>query len=251
MNIPIKLKSGLKSMDYVSLQETQKQIREYFVKNQNELNIAGILKHSYMNCPDFYALISAVICDLSICDSWVDVYNQYKSSFNSNQTLYDASGNVINTVFTLCDYSDDYDPKNKIVCMCGHNCCPENMSIITNKFTNLNVLIACDCLEKTGIINSYNFKNKIKKNDSYAKILYKKELEKQKMSNRINRWEKFVLKTIELNNDKRKCEECGVLSIAKTEPEWKKKCLSCYRTKPVGVCLLIKEKPYKCKLLKQ
>jgi hypothetical protein len=238
MNIPEELKNNLKTMDYNCLQETQQKLREYFVTHQNEFNIAGVLKHSYVNCSDFYALICSVTCDLSICETWKDVYNQYKSSLHHKETLYDASNNLLYRDFTLCNYDDDYDPKQKIVCMCGHNCCPENMSIITNKYTGLNALIACDCLEKTGIITSYEFKKKIKKNDGYAKILVKKELEKQKMNNKIYRWEKLVSKCVELQ-DKRICEECGILSIEKTAPIWKKKCLSCHYKKNTGVCLLI------------
>lgn len=238
MNIPVELTRNLKSFDYLSLQDAQKQLREYFVSHQNEFNIAGRLTHSYECCPDFYALLSAVTADLSMCESWDDVYNQFVSSLKQSETLYDASNNSLSGHFSLCDYGDDYDSKVKIVCMCSHLCCPENMSIITNRYTGLNVLIACDCLEKTGIISSYEFKKKVKKNDAYAKILVKKELEKQKLKNNFYKWEKIVSHCLEKNTTHRKCEECNVLCILKNEPIWKKKCLNCHYKPQIGVCLL-------------
>jgi hypothetical protein len=238
MKIPTEIKKNLTSMDYITLQETQKQVREYFVTHQNEFNIAGRLKKASECCPDYYALLSAVVADLSICESWDDVYTQFVSSLHQSDTLYDASNNYMCKDFTLCTYEDDYAPKIKIVCMCSHWCCPENMSIITNYNTGLNALIACDCLEKTGIISSYEFKKKIKRSDAYAKILVKKEIEKKNRSNYMNRWENIVLKYLDKNESSRKCIECGILSILKTEPAWKKKCTNCYYVKPTGVCLL-------------
>jgi hypothetical protein len=234
MNIPVDLIEQLKTFDYVSLQDTQMKLREYFVFHQNEFNIAGRLTLSYECCPDFYALISAVIADLSMCETWNNVYDQFVSSLKQDETLFDASYNN----FKLCDYGDNYNEKEKIICMCSHLCCPENMSIITNRYTGLNALIACDCLEKTGIINSYHFKKKVKKNDCYSKIIVKKELEKQKLKNKIYKWEKMVSQCLEKNTTHRKCAECGVLSILKNEPLWKKKCYNCYCNPQTGVCLL-------------
>ena len=183
MNIPSRIMSNLKSDNYETLQETQKQIREYLVNHQREFNIAGILKHSYECCPDFYALLSAVTSDLSKCYTWDDVYNQFFSSLSQTSTLYDSSNNTLSSDFRLCNYGDDVNANIKITCMCSHLCSPENISIITNRYTELNCLIACDCLEKTGIINSYNFKKKVKQNDAYAKILLEKIIEKQKKIN--------------------------------------------------------------------
>ena len=232
MNMPTEMKRNLESMDYLTLQEAQKEIRDYFLTHQNEFNIAGRLTESNHSCPDYYALLSAVTSDLSICESWDDVYKQFVSSFYHEETLNGGNSN-----FSLCNYGDDYDHTKEITCMCRHLCSPENMSIVSNDYTGFNALIACDCLEKTGIISSYQFKKKIKQSDCYAKILVKKEIEKQKQKNYINKWEKLVSMCLEKNETSRKCIECGILSIFKTEPHWKKKCLNCY-IKPVGVCLL-------------
>lgn len=240
MNIPQRLLNQLRCEDYVHLQDTQEEIREYFRNHQGEFNVAGILKNSYENCPDYYALLSAVTADLSVCETWQDVYNQFTSSFKYNEQLnnmYDASGS-----FIFCDFPDDYNELIKITCMCSHKCCPENMSIITNNYTGLNNLIACDCLEKTGIISSYQFKKKRLQNDAYAKIIVKKEEAKNKKKNIYDLFEKIVSEYTNKINTFRKCQHCNVLNILKEEPSWKKICKNCYIQKnqkiPKGVCLL-------------
>lgn len=240
MNIPKGLLDALRSIDYMCLQDAQEDIREYFRKHQREFNIAGILKNSYENCPDYYALLSAVTADLSACESWTDVYEQFTSSFRYNDQLnnmYDASGSII-----FCDFQEDYNELIKITCMCSHRCCPENMSIITNKYTGLNNLIACDCLEKTGIISSYQFKKKRLQNDAYAKIIVKKEEAKMKKKNIYELFENIVSKYTNKIITHRKCQQCNVLNILKDDPAWKKICKNCYIQKnekiPRGVCLL-------------
>jgi len=238
MNISSELKDGLKSMNYLTLEKTQKELREYFVLHQQELNIAGVLTLHYTSCPDFYALICAVTSDLSKCESWDDVCKQFFTSlvFKQKETLNEAS----NDLFTFCDYDNvNINSRMQIQCMCSHSCKPENMSIVTNHFTHLNALIACDCLEKTGIINTYEFKKKVKQSDAYAKILVKKAEENQKMKDIVYRWEALVSKLISQNETHRKCMDCDMLSILKTEPDWKKKCLKCYIAgKHIGVCLI-------------
>jgi hypothetical protein len=101
------------------------------------------------------------------------------------------------------------------------------------------LLIACDCLAKTGITSSYEFKKKTKQNDGYAKIIFRRQLEKEKRKNVVYRWEQIVSTYLDKRDKFRKCVECDVLSILKTDPDWKKKCVECYYNKTqIGKCLL-------------
>lgn len=230
--------NSLKNDDYLMLQDTQYRIRDYFVLHQNELNIAGILKHHYICCPDFFALLCAVISDINSCENWDDVWLQLTKSNKENQTLYDSSGNL----FEYVNYEEDLNTKIIIKCMCSHLCCPENMSIITNTYTNLRVLIACDCLEKTGIISSYEFKKKSKLNDTYEKIMFNKANAKLKKQSYDIKWINVVKKYIETKNKYRFCDGCGILNINKNENSYIKKCKQCYINnknilKP-GICYL-------------
>jgi hypothetical protein len=60
----------LKSYDYIILQESQLFIREYFRINQKELNIKGRLTKGLESCPDYFALLCAVVSDLTKCQNW-------------------------------------------------------------------------------------------------------------------------------------------------------------------------------------
>lgn len=217
------VKFSLKS--YLLLIQAQAVARQYFYDHQQELNIAGRLTNSSESMPDYYALMRALIVDLELCDSWEDV---------SKQILFQSKWTYCNFSFT-----DKYDtPVDNIQCACSHVCCPENMSILENSLTNMHLLIACDCLTKTGITTAYEFKKKRKDNDVYAKIIYNKTLQKQTTQNVTKKWEQLVVKYINVKQTKRLCNTCGVYTINILEPLWKVKCVACYLGKPVGVCFL-------------
>ena len=226
LNMPNDLKNRLLMDNYVDIQPAQQEIRDYFVKNQSEINIKGRLTFKYDSCPDFYALLSASIADLSICNNWDDVFLQFKQSNYKQHHLQ------------LINYPKNISYKDVMTCMCSHKCSPENMSVVTNKFTGLNVLIACDCLEKTGIISSYEFKKKVRKNDRYAKFIVEKAYEKERQKNVDYRWKKLISNYIEKIETHRRCNRCEKLAIEKSKPEWFKDCVNCYNNKMVGVCLL-------------
>lgn len=155
--------------DYDVLQDAQKFIRNYYFINQQEINIAGRLTKQYESCPDYFALLCAVVADLTKCENWEDVWKQYAFSFDENNRYSE-------NIFEFVNYDPNFDVKQHVFCMCSHWCCAENMSIITNRNTKFKLLIACDCLEKTGIISSYEFKKKARLHDRYAKIIYDKEM---------------------------------------------------------------------------
>ena len=207
---------------YLLLIEAQAVARQYFYDHQQELNIAGRLTNSSGSMPDYYALMRALIVDLELCNSWEDVTKQilFKSTWN------------------YCNFNSTDEYVDNIQCACSHFCCPENMSILENSLTNMHLLIACDCLTKTGITTAYEFKKKRKDNDAYAKIIYNKTLQKQTKQSVTKKWEQLVIKCINVKQTKRLCNACGVYSIDIKEPLWKVKCVACYLAKPVGVCFL-------------
>ncbi len=216
----------LKSYDTTLLQECQEKIRNYFLIHQHEFNVAGKLTNHYQSMPDYYALLCANICDLTMCESWDDVIKQFR---------HESENYVWDNILTLCNYTEGQVSK-ECICMCSHNCCPENMGIVNNRYTGLNAFIACDCIEKTGIINSYQFKKKARKNETYAKIILEKQKKREEEKVRINKWETLVTTYLNKKNNYRKCIECGTLSILITEPTWKKKCIHCFHQ--IGVCLI-------------
>lgn len=214
----------LTSFNHDVLQDAQIEIRDYFFKHQNELNIAGRLTKTYESCSDYFALLCANVCDLSKCESWDDVFEQFRF-----------------TEISFCNFGDD-PSMNSLICMCSHFCKPFNMSIFCNKHTNYNALIACDCLTKTGIMNKNEFKKKSKKNESYAKLMYKFEVEKNKKKSSVEKWESMVKKYVDAKENYRCCSKCGVRNIHESQGNYVTMCKPCYSdsisTLQKGTCYL-------------
>jgi hypothetical protein len=208
-------------MSYCVLEGVQEEIRTYFIQHQKEFNIIKMDKEGdrvipLNRKPDFFALLCATVADLSLCKNWKDVYNQLND------------GKVKSENYKFCDYGDgEIAELDALQCMCSHYCCPENMSIITNPYTGLNAFIACDCLQKTGIISSYQFKKNAQLNSSYKKMIKRRE--------KKNKCKKCIE---EMKKKCRECAQCGTFNILKTEPAWKKKCLLCHTGTGTGKCLL-------------
>jgi hypothetical protein len=205
--------------NYLGLMEAQWVARKYFYEHQKELNIAGKLinekeRKGYLSMPDYYALMRALIVDLDLCNNWEDVTGQI----------------LLKSTWNYCNFNPDEEYVDKIQCACSQLCCPENMSILHNELTNMNLLIACVCLTKTGITTQYEFYKKRKENDTYAKMIYDK---KQKSKKPNKEKENHTIK-----QTKRLCDTCGLNNINITEPSWKRTCGSCYFSKPIGVCFL-------------
>jgi hypothetical protein len=217
----------LKSYDYDMLQEAQLFIREYFLVNQKEINIAGRLTKKPESCPDYFALLCAVVSDLTKCENWREVWQQY-----------------VTGVYKYAQYPVVFDIEEKVLCMCSHLCKAENMAIIPNQYTNLNLYIACDCIAKTGIINSYEFKKKAKMNDRYAEIMVKREYLKKVKKSLEQKWSNIVNLYTEKIKTHKRCLDCTELKIEKGS--FKTRCYICYenyqiknnKKPPKGVCFL-------------
>ena len=225
--------------DYDVLQDAQKFIRNYYFINQQEINIAGRLTKQYESCPEYFSLLCATVADLTKCENWNDIWKQYTFTFDENNR-YSKIGNM----YEFVNYDPKFDVKQSVICMCYHWCCAENMSIITNRNTKFKLLIACDCLEKTGIISSYEFKKKARLNDRYAKIIYDKEIIKQTKLSLQEKWVNLVNTYIEKIKDYKCCCDCKQLIIEKGS--FKTRCSPCHhkeKTKDIKPkCLLVFKK---------
>lgn len=221
-NMPTHLIDDLADISYCKLHIGQERIRKYFIEHENELTMKGHLaEYHNSSFGDFFALLCATIADLSQCKSWKDVYEQFS----------EARDDAIKENLQFCEYGEgDVADMEDLNCMCSHHCHPENMAIITNPHTGLNAFVACDCIDKLHIINSYQFKKLAKLNKSYKKMIERREkvnLQKKEMKEKIEKY--------------RKCVQCGQLTILKNDPTWKKKCVKCYLGVGTGVCLLLKK----------
>ena len=118
---------------------TQAHLRNYFKNNKN-YNVSG--KSENLKMPDYFALGICMICNIINCKSFEDVFN--KDDF------------IISDVSTSENYYDEKDdepistPTN---CMCSQSMSGENSFIMTNLTTGRSIMVGCDCILKTDIIN--------------------------------------------------------------------------------------------------
>ena len=95
--------------------------------------------------PDYFAVVVATASDLSKCNSWYDVGQQFVESATKG--------------ITYCANPEDFESKrHDYACLCSHWCSRKSLSIILNKHTDLSILVACDCITKTGIVTKSQFK---------------------------------------------------------------------------------------------
>lgn len=211
--------SNMKKNDYKSVLDGQENARKWFMENQFLLNIENnrkLTKASY-NYPNFYALLCANVCDLNRCRTWEDVSLQIAE-------LHSKSDNI------FCDFDEDV---YNIHCSCGHIVCPDHTAMI--KINNMNIIIACDCLEKTGIMSKAEFK-RLDKPECYN-LLHEARLKRNAERLRLR---KIRLAREARESSHRQCLLCKEYMIPNDKPEYFKYCGSCYhnRGRQFGVCLL-------------
>lgn len=231
-NIKQKYPNIMTSFMYEDLLEDQEKLRLILLENQNEIDICGYINTKSQSMPDYFAFICAYINDLSNCNNWNDITNVMIDTHINNST----DGSLNNILFP--EYDDDIDcSKKQVQCCCSQNCYPDSLTILSNPITNLNLLIACSCITKTGIVNNYKTLEKLKPK-SFQNMVSKRNMKKKQSRKMIHNFEKFTIALL----TNRKCKECHKYNIKVNEKEHIKLCKSCYFysiNPPVGKCLLL------------
>jgi hypothetical protein len=250
------LRNGSTSDENIEMiNKAQMDIREWLVRNQWRIHMNSYLSRDIKSFqhPDYYALLNALAADLDQCESWEDVYKQIDEAIKNNSANLSQTMSFLN----LGDFDEAKEFQYK--CLCGHCCKNENLALIRNPFTGLHLLVACDCITKTGIISKYEFKKRAEQNHSFY-ITQKKRAKLQKAAQqklaewayRYSFW-KMIHTMIKIGREysdrkktHRSCLSCGKLNIEKTKPKKNIDCVPCWITKqPVtvksGVCLLLKK----------
>lgn len=153
---------------YTQLQE---RLREYIDNNQN-YNISG--KSKKLNLPDYFAYGICMISNINDCKSFKDVFNKRDdfeiTDISTSENYHEKDDDVMAT------YTN---------CMCSHSICSENSFVITNLKTSRSIMVGCECVKKTDILNIEKLKKLMKeknrkKREKLKRInLTKKQLEKQ------------------------------------------------------------------------
>jgi len=190
---------------YTQLQE---RLREYIDTNQN-YNVSG--KSKKLNLSDYFAYGICMISNINDCKSFKDVFNK-RDDFE------------INDISTTENYheQDDDVMATYTNCMCSHSMCSENSYVITNLKTRRSIMVGCNCIQKTDIINIEELKKLIntknRKKQERAKrikltkqkkqeeeerllnIIRKTELDKIKRRDLLIKWKGLVIKSVKHNN---------------------------------------------------
>ncbi len=176
--------SWLYLQDMDKILPLQEELREYIVENQDLFEIQyGKIDFTSNSHPDFFAiLICVIIPDLENYSNFNEILHESKKGL-WDINLYSSE--------TQAEGFESY-VANHFKCACNHWCSPENLYIIYNFQSKQNILIGCDCAEKTGFIEPEQIKRikaRREENPKYKKFMeiterkneqkYKEDVEKQ------------------------------------------------------------------------
>jgi len=191
--------SSVRDYNVDSILTSQQVIRDWF---KNRVNIRPGVRGQ----PDYYAILNAVICDIERCTSWNDVFKQVEESHKTNISFVTTE-------------DDEYEYENEDIlprCICGHFCKRKSLAIVTNPYTNLNCITACDCIVKIGIITKYAFKKA-------------SELCVERRRHLFTKFANIVFKYEAVRRLFRRCCDCLCYVVLQTDPKWKCRCLPCWK----------------------
>jgi len=231
------LVNGLKTEKWEDLEETQKKIREIFITYQGMLTLHRKLTNANYSNAEMFVLTLSFVCDLSRCNDWFDIEKQYDIMRNRDKQSSSLQRHFTGTTdIRLINFDTwDLDNETELLCCCGHECCPENLSILNNKFTGLNLMVACDCLYKVcdKSIGKNNFLKEFKQqrntNQSYVRIIENKENKRKRKHDSEEKMICLFIRYIIRKKECRNCITCNELIVPLDEPHWKKECIPCLR----------------------
>lgn len=176
--------SWLCLQDLEKILPVQEELREYIVENQDLFELQyGKIDLTSNSHPDFFAIMICIIVpDLENYSNFNEILHESKKGL-WDINLYSSE--------TQEEGSEAY-VANNFKCACNHWCSPENLYIIHNFHSKKNILIGCDCAEKTGFIEPKQIKrmkDRREENPKYKKFMemterkneqkYNEDIEKQ------------------------------------------------------------------------
>jgi len=209
--------TDLKDSNMELLEEAQHVIREYFKYNRDKLTLTETTSFHY---PDYYALLMAVVADLSKCSTWDNVFDQVPKNHNNTLELY-----------------QELPEKDITYCACSHWCLDVNTALVMNPYTRMKLSLGSCCIEKTKILTKHEFRKMCLTNTIYYnKIQDRKEVLRRKKHKQCT---DCLCWNIRKEKPDTKCDYCFAVSqirtckdcpaiIPNTSPSWIKYCKSCY-----------------------
>ena len=148
--------------DTYMLMPIQKDIREYIIENQSEFDLVDRKKITENNHPNIFAIMICVIIHS------LNEYSSFQEILDESQKYRWEIGMHSSNDPNDTGYANSYGEQN-FRCACNTSCSPENMFLISNLETGMNIAVGCECITKTKFIEPHELKEleKKSKNDPH------------------------------------------------------------------------------------
>lgn len=168
--------SALALKDTFMLMPIQKDIREYIIENQSEFDLIDRKKITENNHPNIFAIMICIIIPN------LREYSSFQGILDESQKYRWEIGMQSSNEPNDTGYANSYGEQN-FRCACNKSCSPENMFLISNLETGMNIATGCECITKTKFIEPGDLKEleKKSKNDPhYIAIKRARHIKKMK-----------------------------------------------------------------------
>jgi hypothetical protein len=165
--------------DTYMLMPIQKDIREYIIENQSDFDLVDRKKITENNHPNIFAIMICVIIHS------LKEYSSFQEILDESQKVRWEIGMHSSNEPNDTGYANSYGEQN-FRCACNKACSPENMFIISNLETGMNLATGCECITKTKFIEPHELKvleKESKKSPHYIGFFL--ETHKKKMSKNL------------------------------------------------------------------
>lgn len=233
-------------VDIKTIEVIQEGLRDYLVENQDDITFTSKnykLSLSNKCFPDIFVIALASITDTTYMTSFYDIFDLYREENRAKQGITITPSVEHTRIFeglALCSTKEE-DKTSTTYCVCGHRVSKTNTWIVANEQTGKQILVGCDCIEKTmDKRNIILLRQQMKMCKNYNTICNK--IKKQREDKEVER------KRIEvLDATFRRCKKCSAQTVLKSFPEWRTLCTGCFiaEKNPMPKRCLIKLKAIK------
>ena len=167
---------ALKSLELDDKMAIQDSIREFIVKNQNEIDMKNNNIIHAKSHRDFFCIFIALLIRDEKLDDFENL-NEILQYIKKNQ-VFQMGG------YACSDAENTGSSQTRFCCACNHDCSPERLYTIQNPDTHNSIIVGCECIKKSEIIEPRIIETVIKNlenDENYTKFKKMKKNEKKMM----------------------------------------------------------------------
>jgi len=167
---------ALKSLELDDKMAIQDSIREFIVKNQNEIDMKNNNIIHAKSHRDFFCIFIALLIRDEKLDDFENL-NEILQYIKKNQ-VFQMGG------YACSDAENTGSSQTRFCCACNHDCSPERLYTIQNPDTHNSIIVGCECIKKSEIIEPRIIETVIKtleNDENYKKFKNMKKNEKKNM----------------------------------------------------------------------